>query len=151
MAPCQVAASANHGHPYTMMTQQCTIVSRSRGPLLMAYKRPCDSHISTGPNRPLRIAPVPRTLSVDIATRSMSPSNGTILGPGCRSTIPWCSRLGVRPHLAETLVARQVIRLVGTEETLAWTQEGANLVIKLPDSLVESYAYALKITPAWAR
>ena len=43
------------------------------------------------------------------------------------------------------------IRLVGKEGTLAWTQEGANLVIKMPDSLLESYAYALKITPARAR
>ncbi len=39
------------------------------------------------------------------------------------------------------------IRLVGTEGALAWTQEGANLVVNLPGSLQESYAYALKITP----
>ena len=43
------------------------------------------------------------------------------------------------------------IRLIGNDGTLAWTQEGANLVIKLPDSLHESYAYALKITPAPVR
>jgi hypothetical protein len=43
------------------------------------------------------------------------------------------------------------IRLVGREGTLAWVQEGANLAVKLPDSLNDSYAYALKITPARAR
>ena len=40
------------------------------------------------------------------------------------------------------------IRLVGKDGTLTWTQEGTNVVIKLPDLLLESYAYALKITPA---
>ncbi len=43
------------------------------------------------------------------------------------------------------------IGLLGREGTLAWTQEGSDLVIKLPDSLPESYAYAIRMTPARAR
>lgn len=43
------------------------------------------------------------------------------------------------------------IRLAGKEGTLDWRQEGANAVIKLPDTLHESYAYALKITPPRVR
>jgi hypothetical protein len=34
---------------------------------------------------------------------------------------------------------------------LAWKQEGADLVIQLPGSLPESYAYALKIALVRAR
>ena len=43
------------------------------------------------------------------------------------------------------------IRLVGQEGSLIWTQEGDNLAIRLPSFLPESYAYALRITPARLR
>jgi alpha-L-fucosidase len=40
------------------------------------------------------------------------------------------------------------IRLLGNEKALEWAQEGVDLVVKLPASLPDSYAYALKIAPA---
>jgi alpha-L-fucosidase len=43
------------------------------------------------------------------------------------------------------------IRMLGEERALSWTQDGDKLVVRLPDSLHESYAYALRFRPAAPR
>ena len=43
-----------------------------------------------------------------------------------------------------------IIKLLGQEEPLQWTQQGKNLVINLPENIPGKYAYTIKISPrAW--